>query len=536
MARHKLGHYRSLAVTGRYSFPSGRIKIPILKSALRDTIGQHPNLCLGITFQSKSHDSQFTLLEQIAWHDVVEFHDIGTKAGNEYDVDEELERVLEAQHERLWDSQHKKPLWRLVVIPRNSFHEKGVEGGPQALDIIFLAHHAIADGRSGAAFHKTLLKAFQHHSSLPRIDGIVPSNWPYQVPTTIVRPLPMEVTWSKQLSSTQPLPSGSGLVAAANDPLDPWTGPLPVDSNYKSRVLLLTIPEAAVAKLKTKSRALNLSITALLHELIIKYLSTAMPTAKSFRAVTPYCVRRFTGLPMSAIANHAAYTRTWWDSEKISSLRESLNSPRGGAAMDAIMTQLGQIFQADMRKELADVEKQGPKILHSMAAVRDFDEYCAASMQKKRNNTYELSNIGVVSGCMTKKLDTRPHIEGDEEKDLGISVPGPCLEKLVFTQCGVVVGAPFTVNVVTLEGGPMVLSLTWQDGVVEDSLLIGLKSFLRKEIVELEVGSPTHSARFGLTIKNYRGWTQWLVQKVQSLLTSTYATFKRASKTIRYVS
>ena len=239
---------------------------------------------------------------------------------------------------------------------------------------------------------------------------------------------------------------------------------------------------------------------------------------------------------MSAIANHAAYTRTWWGSEKISSLRKSIKSPHDSTSIDVIVTQVGQEFQSDMCKELADVRDQGPKILHSMAAVSNFDEYCAASMQKKRNNTFELSNIGVVSGCMTGKLDTQPHIQGDEEKDLGISVPGPCLEKLVFTQCGVVVGAPFTVNVVTLEGGPMVLSLTWQDGVVEDSLLIGLKSFLWKEIVELEVGSPTHSARFGLTIKNYRGWTQWLVQKVQSLLASTYATFKRASKTIRYVS
>jgi len=66
-------------------------------------------------------------------------------------------------------------------------HENASSAEIQVRDIAFVAHHAIADGLSAVAFHKTLLKIFFEAS----LNVDIPS-WPYIVPSNTTKALPLE--------------------------------------------------------------------------------------------------------------------------------------------------------------------------------------------------------------------------------------------------------------------------------------------------------------------------------------------------------
>lgn len=56
------------------------------------------------------------------------------------------------------------------------------------------------------------------------------------------------------------------------------------------------------------------------------------------------------------------------------------------------------------------------------------------------------------------------------------------LERLVFTQCGMVVGAAFGCSVVSVRDGPLVLGFTWQQGVVDEALMDGIDEGVKRGV------------------------------------------------------
>lgn len=59
------------------------------------------------------------------------------------------------------------------------------------------------------------------------------------------------------------------------------------------------------------------------------------------------------------------------------------------------------------------------------------------------------------------------------------------LEKLVFTQCGMPAGPAFGCSVVSVRGGPLVISLHWQEGAVKEGLMAEMKAFLERRLLEM---------------------------------------------------
>lgn len=100
----------------------------------------------------------------------------------------------------------------------------------------------------------------------------------------------------------------------------------------------------------------------------------------------------------------------------------------------------------------------GGKWLEDMARVigregEGYGGYCLGKLGRRREETYELSNVH----------EFMPLEEGGEGKLE--------LEKMMFTQCGMVTGAAIGCSVVSTRGGPLVAGFTWMDGVVEIQLL-----------------------------------------------------------------
>lgn len=83
----------------------------------------------------------------------------------------------------------------------------------------------------------------------------------------------------------------------------------------------------------------------------------------------------------------------------------------------------------------------------------------------KGGYTYEVSNIGVVRAIERAEVQ---------------------LEKLVFTQCAMPAGPAVACSVVSVVDGPLVLSLTWQEGVVEEGFMAEIKAGLESRLMSLE--------------------------------------------------
>jgi hypothetical protein len=177
-ARHYRGHYRSCSVTGAYLFFSQDAEriVELIKFSLSKTIERHGVLCYGISGKSNTEEARFVRLHEIKWEDVVNFQSSNAKC-----VDEDAALAIELciVHQHLFIDQLRKPAWKVLILKHNP---RSPEGDLRT-DVLFIAHHGLADGTSCAAFHKTFFEHLCQASSQRNVQ----SDWPYTVPLTIVR-------------------------------------------------------------------------------------------------------------------------------------------------------------------------------------------------------------------------------------------------------------------------------------------------------------------------------------------------------------
>ncbi|TGO66988.1 hypothetical protein BOTNAR_0050g00220 [Botryotinia narcissicola] len=459
--RHQLGLYRSCAVTSYYNFtpttPNATQELTSrLQHALSKTIENHPSLCYSLLPGSKSQNlpARFKRLPQISWDDLVSISSLDTSS----DAQSQEKRIgeeLGASHEQLFQDQETNPAWKLHVL----VHE--IEDETCKVYILFVANHAIADGLSCASFQRTL----HEQLSLATVETVEKSSvqWPYIVPDTTGKPIAIE-------DAMQISPSGYEFFTPNTAPLTDkkeakiWAGNfpnMPTIESYKCLVLLVTIPPEKVQRVLETSRRLKITVTGYLHGLITSYLARAVVTNDQLglKAHTPYSLRKFSKLPLSEITNHVAFITTTWDAELLDRLRYAREeSPEEETLIASMGRQITQEISADLQRIEAGV---GVPHLRNVAKIKDLEAYCLAGMSAERSETYELSNLGVVR--FNKVLE----------------VPSLKLDGLIFSQCGMVFGAPIGCNVVNLEGGPLVICLTWQKGGVEDEVMEGLQKFLK---------------------------------------------------------
>ncbi|KAH8648953.1 alcohol acetyltransferase [Tricladium varicosporioides] len=452
-ARHAHGHYLSFAITGRYQFSSLTIKnnvefITLLKYALSYVIRRHPALNYGLVEKTKEKDAHFVRLRTIEWDDAFELQT--SSALDAEQQDDVLTRTIGKGHEYHFSDQKHKPAWKVVVI-----HYDGIAVRDRGtFDVVFLSHHAIADGKSGVAFHKTLFQQLSQADTLHPW----PSTWPFIVPDNTPKPSFIE--------DALPFPLGSraSKQEVRTSPTAPevWTSIPPTTKDYSSQVKIFTVPQTELKAVLQICRELHITVTGLLQALIIAYLSKALPEAKAFRGVTPYSMRPFTKASENAIVNHVSFILTEWTEEILTLIRTCLSEDDEKDIYKKIATQLS----TQLKTELEHIPTHGSPGILDIAQISDFDAFCEENMRKPRSTSFELSNVGVVT------LGSNNPLRDD----------GVLLEKLVFTQCGMVCGPALGCSVVSLAGGPMVVSMHWQGGVLKESFVDGLKAFLVEKL------------------------------------------------------
>ncbi|KAG5747869.1 hypothetical protein H9Q70_009452 [Fusarium xylarioides] len=442
-ARHTLGQYRSACVTATYniSLPNESLLNKLdnaLEYALQTTIQQHDGLRYGVAEEKVDGVPLFRQIRTFDPQDILEVigsQDVDGNDGKVGDMtDDVLSKVLENGHSELWIE--NQPAWKVVVVKYTS---NCISGTSLRLHNAFFAHHAIADGLSGVAFHASLMNNL-------KLDTPTPAKWPLEL-NDLQDPPPTIEERADCLSC-------NCTVCTTPDKSDePVWGGGPISTaptvNYESRVRIMTVPAAPFSELLRKCKKANITVTGILHAIICTSLSNAIKgDVPGFRAVTPFSARRHTGASDAEIVNHISYLTSYISQEEMQKIKDCLN---GSSTGEEHIIDLARRFS----NEVATKVKEFPhgSMATKLSQVQDIVQECQSQGGTERRYTYELSNLGSVSSIVPP--------EGSGIK----------LGRLVFTQCGFVAGPALGFNCVSTRGGDFTISITWQRGVVAESIV-----------------------------------------------------------------
>lgn len=257
-----------------------------------------------------------------------------------------------------------------------------------------------------------------------------------------------------------------------------WAGNppcMPTIESYRSLARLVTVPAERVQCIVDTSRRLGVTVTGYLHGLVVGYLARAAVADDrlAIRAGTPYSLRRFSGLPVGEMANHVSSLTTEWDAALLKRMRDA---EEGSAEEEHLIAAIGTRFSTELSAELGKIDGGGVGLLRVVESIPDLDVYCREGLSRERAETYEISNLGVV------RMNAVPAQTAFK------------LEALLFSQCGMVTGAPIGCSVVNVEGGPLVITLCWQKGGVDDEIMFGLQRSLRGRLGGWSVDSGSRTA------------------------------------------
>ncbi|KFY87915.1 hypothetical protein V498_06968 [Pseudogymnoascus sp. VKM F-4517 (FW-2822)] len=474
--RNVLGFYRCVSALAVCNYSTNKLADPDswamgrFANALHQTVQYHPSLCYGIVDQTPVKEAHFLRLRNIFKEDVLEFCGQSPEEAQHGD-DATVAKLLQRSNTEILLDGNRKPPWRLVILKHGGqwgSESQQMRNQVQRLSIVFFANHATADGLSHMNFLRTLFHFFNN----PQAEDLP---WPYQVPRDLRCPILLED--AVDLQSKDENDSSQPDYSAPNV----WTGPnifLPSAEEYESCVApdhsnwAVTWPCGHLSLTRNSfgqldmvlqfCRSRQITLTGLLHGLVVTFLSREIPSGHMFRADTPYSMRYLTKVADDEICNHA--------SALISDFPESLvNEIRNIAPSSSQELEVVIGIAKDYRRDMAAELKISPKN-NMWAAMFGIDDWYGSSLGqigKKRGLTYELSNFGNV-----KVVD---NVETDSSSLR--------LEKVFVSQCGSVTGPLFGCTSVSIPGGPLTMTLVWQKGGMEEQMVSGMAKYLTERLL-----------------------------------------------------
>ncbi|KAM0262747.1 hypothetical protein ACHAQJ_001541 [Trichoderma viride] len=478
-SRHHLGIYRCVTVSCRHLYPPSSSSLsrgtdisPAFFAALATVVRDQPMLRVGITGED-SNDAHFTHIPQIDLRDHVSVIVVPCQTIQEYD--DKVTEHQAGQHDQKYQDLDVRPPWRITILRPSSDNDAVLSQLKGQEDVFFAFHHSLMDGTSGRQFHEMLLSAFAHHDkeAPPPAEPAHVLSFP-EPPSSI--PEPQEAAVNFTLSTRYVLGVlwtyfGPSFLKPQKQPV--WNAtPINFSLPYKTRVKPVDISPEALSVILAACRSHSVTLTALLHSLVLTSLATRLssPTeAPAFAAGTPISLRPFTS-PASMDPAHASSLRVLVTScahhfspERVSALRAP------DADTNALIWENAEHAKGELAAKLSTIPKDD--IVAILKFIGDWAGFWRGRDGKPRADSWEISNIGVLKN----------------PQDM---TDGPKATRMLFSNGAMVAGPPMGIDVASVAGSKLTISLSWQDKVVEDELMDQLAGDLSQYAAKfLETGS-----------------------------------------------
>lgn len=352
---------------------------------------------------------------------------------------ETIQQVLPAILDRPWPAD--LPPWRIVVLPLASNDPMSTR-----CFVAFAFSHALGDGMVGVAFHRTFLDAWRRTARIENASFLVtpPSA---KLPAPFDTPERLPISWSFLLGPLiavylpKFLGKMLGLRAAASTvDAGTWTGsPIFFDpaAVEKSRVRLLEIEAPLVQNALQVSRSNDTKLTGTMHQMIIRALSQAIPN--------PDITNFVSGTPVDMRASIGSPALTW--GLFVSGYYEVHPRPSNatGPALSDEMWAAARSMTKKIAACAATLQDQAIGLLRYVPGIR---KWTLSKIGQQRDSSYELSNLLAFDD-----------MGGREDQKYRIS-------KMVFTQPGNVPSAPLVFNIISVKGGSLMCTVSWQAGAL----------------------------------------------------------------------
>ncbi|PMD34908.1 hypothetical protein L207DRAFT_638391 [Hyaloscypha variabilis F] len=464
--RNQIKFYNNIEVGATYTVPRSLLKWSaenplesVIHCALAETLNSQP--ILGVTIQDEqSPNPKWARLAEFDLREVVKF------------ILEESPSTsvkwIEAGHHEPLDRIGELPLWRVVVALQKPAPTAS-ESSPFSFSMAFFCHHAIADGLSAGAFHLTFLDALNH-----LIDH--PSDILYK-PIIEVPKLPLvpnlEMTTHLPVSYFSILKQFiKTYVYNPEDPLE-WSGP-PISATTPRppvpNIRTFSLPHTAVNKIALRCREEQTTVTALVTILTARWLGTTYSTHKRFCCKLPFSLRKFSKHTQRDMGCYASDMGLYFSSET--------KTPRGyvpcyTTSPDTTMRRDVHLWE-EARACKTDMDKRGSTVADQnvcfLRFLGDYAKFFLKTFGTKRQWAFEVSNIGVLDGGVTR---------GEENAERAT------FDRVTFSTSLFTCGSPYTVFLATAKNGYMTVSIGSETGIVGEEEVVGLLNSLERELMGL---------------------------------------------------
>lgn len=414
-------------ISAVYSSVASPLDRRTLYPALRQVIEQHPALCVQLSGNAAG-TLHFVRLPSIDLDEVVTFSP---------ETSATYEAVLTAE---LAHRVRGTTLWRLTVLKDNT--------------VIFEFHHAIGDGRSGLAFHRSLLNALNTTSPSQPISGTV-----VETPASITLATPVELATNVSVSIStffRLFLENRVLPRSWLPGTSAWSGlPCPSQPHRRACVRLHTINPTDAKLLLTLCRKHGCTLNGFLHTLAIYVLSNIVHKLNATRSVNEKYTSLSAGIaidlrPLTGCSEHTMTTQASGHTYHVPLLDPSRVLPPTDVS-----------FPWDAAKEYSrevqgyrDKAKEIVGLLKILYKRRDPVQFLNEKLGKKRDLGLRLSNLGRFAPAPESNGRTSVWSIGE----------------VWYCSSNPTTGAALTITAVGSPSGTVNIAYNWGDDAVEDGV------------------------------------------------------------------
>jgi hypothetical protein len=419
-------------------------------AVLKSCIDEHPLLST-VILKGDTESPEFATPTTLDLDAHLEIRNTNDQPEGDY-----IEKLLAQISDEQFVSLHTTPPWKVVLVSLPCAEASGL----WRLLVLFTNYHSHGDGRSGLAFQDSFHVGLTNYlkpdnEDQSRIGSL------YRTPTKPLLP-PIEeggkltLSWSYLLSPLLGAYLPKSVVSLlgfrtnwASLEADIWrgNGPTTFDpASHATGLVLLCIEPPTAEMVFQHCRAKKTTFTGLLEHLIARALSApdgGAITANAYNAGVAVDMRHlFQGLysrasMMNCVTGYSELIKYDFAHEE-HDWATSSSSPFWEAARKTT---------ASLKAAASTLHNQPIGLLQYLKEIRP---WTTGLIGKERDMSFEISNLGAF--CPTLQ-------DGNTKSDVSI-------EKLIFSQPAKASGSLLDFNPVSVRGGPLTMTVTWQLGVL----------------------------------------------------------------------